>query len=86
MRGASRVALRIGVGVITLAVAFVFWTVVIGWVQHLAGLVTGAPVVSDADEWHWLSLIGLITLPIGTVWLAVRALEQRLDRDGDGTP
>ena len=42
----------------------------IGWTQNLVEALTVAPVIDESDEWHWLSLIGLIVAPAATtLWI-----------------
>jgi hypothetical protein len=70
------VLFRLGVGVPTLLGSFVAWAITIGWLQRLAEMIAGHPVVDASDEWHWLAIVGLLVLPLLTTLLIVRRAER----------
>jgi hypothetical protein len=61
--------------VVAVSVVFVastgLWMVAIGWAQRGVSSLLGRPLVEPPDDWHWISLLALLTLiPLTTAFAA----------------
>jgi uncharacterized membrane protein (DUF485 family) len=79
----SPLLFRFAIGAPTLLASFVAWAIAIGWMQNLAEMMAGSPVVDASDEWHWLALVGLLILPFITTLVIVRRAERRFPKPVD---